>query len=689
MKKIFWIFFTVIFLAPSVFYAQSFIPENLGPHINSTYDDINPVISPDGKTLFFVRVNHPENTYGFENSEDIWYSELQPDGSWSEAQRIPSLNIGRYNSVLSISADGSTLLLNGIYNRKGNIWKKRGLSTSTKTEAGWSTPVKLKVKKLSKRNRGQKSSGTMSADGQYIILSFTRGYNGPKSNLFLCTKNEKGKWKRPRPIKDLNSPGSEDTPFLMADNKTLYFSSDYQTKGEYSIYKVTRMSLDSWKKWETPVPLSDTINSPGWEGYFKTNEKGSVGYFSSTNNSSGGADIFRVKMFEDNPYVIVSGKILHGKSLRPLTGKTFTVMSDGSPVDSITVNMDSATYKAVLPLGKLHTLTANAANYLPVPAKVDVAGVREFTKMEVDLKVNPLPYVTVKGRLLIKNKGQIIPAAANPRIFIDGKPAPDSVKIDYSAGTYSMNLNHGASYSILVKANKFESQSATLNLTTIDEYQEVTLDLQADEEKMALVKGKIIDKKTNKPLPSSVPVSVKVEGMASVYAVIDSVSRSYELSLPLGAAYTISASAPSYYPLYEAINLINETGDVRIFKDLVIVPIEVGQSIRLNNIFFESGRATLAKESFPELDRVINFMNENPEIRIEIQGHTDNVGSAATNLKLSGARAKSVAAYIVSNGIPSSRILSKGYGLTKPVASNKTAVGRAQNRRVEFTILDK
>jgi OOP family OmpA-OmpF porin len=118
-------------------------------------------------------------------------------------------------------------------------------------------------------------------------------------------------------------------------------------------------------------------------------------------------------------------------------------------------------------------------------------------------------------------------------------------------------------------------------------------------------------------------------------------------------------------------------------------PIEVGQSIRLNNIFFETAKAVLKRESFPELDRVIDFLTQNSEIKIEIAGHTDNVGKVASNQKLSLARAKSVAAYLASKGIATDRIVSKGYGSSKPVAPNKTAAGKAQNRRVEFTILDK
>jgi outer membrane protein OmpA-like peptidoglycan-associated protein len=128
---------------------------------------------------------------------------------------------------------------------------------------------------------------------------------------------------------------------------------------------------------------------------------------------------------------------------------------------------------------------------------------------------------------------------------------------------------------------------------------------------------------------------------------------------------------------------------LKISKDLFIAPIEVGASIKLNNIFFETGKSTLKPTSFPELERVIKFLNENSTLKIEIAGHTDNVGNAATNKNLSQARANAVANYIIKNGVAKDRIVAKGYGMEKPVASNKTAAGKSQNRRVEFTILDK
>ena len=123
-----------------------------------------------------------------------------------------------------------------------------------------------------------------------------------------------------------------------------------------------------------------------------------------------------------------------------------------------------------------------------------------------------------------------------------------------------------------------------------------------------------------------------------------------------------------------------------IERNLYLAPIEKEQAIRLNNIFFEFGKAELKEESYPELKRLIKLLNDNPGINIEISGHTDNVGSDADNLSLSQNRADAVVKYLTDNGIKGGRLTAKGYGETAPVATNDTDEGRQLNRRVSFTV---
>jgi outer membrane protein OmpA-like peptidoglycan-associated protein len=128
--------------------------------------------------------------------------------------------------------------------------------------------------------------------------------------------------------------------------------------------------------------------------------------------------------------------------------------------------------------------------------------------------------------------------------------------------------------------------------------------------------------------------------------------------------------------------------DKPFLKDVPLQPIMAGNSIVLRNVFFETDSFALKDESKLELNKVVELLKANPGIRIEIGGHTDNTGSAAYNLRLSDNRAKSVADYLFSASVNSGRIVSKGYGMDKPVADNESEEGRSQNRRTELKILE-
>jgi outer membrane protein OmpA-like peptidoglycan-associated protein len=138
----------------------------------------------------------------------------------------------------------------------------------------------------------------------------------------------------------------------------------------------------------------------------------------------------------------------------------------------------------------------------------------------------------------------------------------------------------------------------------------------------------------------------------------------------------------------ENIDLSKQTEYKEITRDLRLVPIEKGATIRLNNVFFDTGKFSLRKQSMRELDRLVRLLSEYSSMKIEVSGHTDDVGTDENNLALSRNRAKAVYDYLVSKNIPAVRLSSKGYGEVKPLLPNTNAENRQVNRRVEFTILE-
>lgn len=203
--------------------------------------------------------------------------------------------------------------------------------------------------------------------------------------------------------------------------------------------------------------------------------------------------------------------------------------------------------------------------------------------------------------------------------------------------------------------------------------------------KTTWVKGKVFDNKTSKGLPSSVEL-IDIMGKQIISKVQTDESGNYMITLPVGKDYAFNVNRKGYLFYSENISLLNNTVDSVFEKNIPLQPIEANASIVLHNIFFDVNKWDLKPESQTELDKVVQLMNDNPSMKIQITGHTDNVGKPAENLTLSNNRAKAVVKYLVGKGINAGRLSAKGFGETKPVAGNDTEEGRARNRRTELKV---
>lgn len=204
---------------------------------------------------------------------------------------------------------------------------------------------------------------------------------------------------------------------------------------------------------------------------------------------------------------------------------------------------------------------------------------------------------------------------------------------------------------------------------------------------MALVTGRVLDDMGN-PIKADVE-AIDLSGGTTVQKV-SSVGGSGEfvISIPAGKTYDIAVSKPGYS--FQTVNaIIPEVGGYeKKVGDVSLQKVETGKKIILNNIFFDVNQSTLRQESYSELGRILKLMNDISSLRIEISGHTDNIGSVKSNKNLSEQRAKAVKDYLVQNGANKERLTFKGYGSTQPVANNSTEGGRQLNRRTEFKVLE-
>lgn len=216
--------------------------------------------------------------------------------------------------------------------------------------------------------------------------------------------------------------------------------------------------------------------------------------------------------------------------------------------------------------------------------------------------------------------------------------------------------------------------------------------VHTDTQKLTVMKGRVLDDFTSEPLKADIEIVDNVKNEVINTVKTNSKSGKYLISLPSGKNYGIAVRAPDYLFHSENFNLPDTSDFQLVEKDIRLVGTCIGCKIILKNIFFDTGKFALRPESNNELNRLIDLIKEitrvKPNIKVEISGHTDNVGSEASNMLLSENRAKAVVTYLVEHGINAAKLVFKGYGPSQPVATNNTPQGRQENRRTEFKIIE-
>lgn len=204
----------------------------------------------------------------------------------------------------------------------------------------------------------------------------------------------------------------------------------------------------------------------------------------------------------------------------------------------------------------------------------------------------------------------------------------------------------------------------------------------------AVIEGIVANANTNEPLGALVMIEDIDTGELIAINKSNSESGEYLVVLPAGRNYSVSASKDGYFFYSQSFDLPKDTTYQEITKDIGLEPIEKGTKVVLNNIFFESGRAELKPISYVELNKAAELLQQNATMVIEVGGHTDNLGSEDSNLRLSQARANAVVDYLKLAGVEEARLQAKGYGESVPLEDNSTADGRKANRRTEFVIVE-
>ncbi|MBA4850307.1 OmpA family protein [Emticicia sp. BO119] len=405
--------------------------EQLGSAINTEYSELNPIISPDDKTLYFVRVSHPSNSFGTKGSpdapgsHDVWYSEKRDDGNWTIARRMPNtINKDQFNDLFSITPDGTKILISGVYHN-GRRDNTVGISMCKRTKTGWSEPEQIVIPKFEEICKGQYLTACLSNDGKTLILAFSEKKNSKEDNLFVCFLGRDGKWSKPESLgPDINTGSTETTPFLASDNYTLYFASDRKDGLGGTDIWVSKRKDRSWTKWSKPVNMGDKVNTDANEYSFTVAASGEYAYMSTKKNSVGKNDIVRFKLREEKkeepvvaglqtsekseeqknldnggtpidpnslaptPVVIVSGRVMDSKTGKPVQDAKiiYRVLPDGEEGEAYT-NPATGIWTIVLPYGAKYSYRAEAKEFIGIEKFIDLTQVKEHKEIKNDMVI--------------------------------------------------------------------------------------------------------------------------------------------------------------------------------------------------------------------------------------------------------------------------------------------------------------
>lgn len=460
----------------------------------------------------------------------------------------------------------------------------------------------------------------------------------------------------------INTPMSEYWPSLTADDSTLVFtSSNRETNSQEDLY----FSVKKNGKWQNAIKIGPPINTERSEGAQSISADGKTMVFTAClrPDGYGSCDLYiswkkgekwttpinmgqpiNGKYKESQPSLSADGKTIYFSSNRPGGNGKFDIWQSTTRGNNI--------WETPINLGdSINTSEDELAPF-------------------IHYDDNTL-YFTSEGH----------PGMGGSDLFISGRNEKGQWSAARNLG-YPVN-SHYNEESLIVTANgnlgMFSSNMAG-GFGQKDIYL-FEMPPGIKPHKTIFIKGIVFDAKTKKPLYSEIEI-VPIGSETIILTESDETSGEFLACLTPKNNYAFHVDKKGYMMFSENFLL----PDSNIYIKIPLQPIQKGETAILKNIFFEFDSFALKKESFAELIKLKNFVIKN-KLSIEIQGHTDSIGTETYNLKLSANRAKSVYEYLIEQGVKKESLRFKGYGYSQPIESNSTEAGRAKNRRTEFKIL--
>ena len=774
MRLIFFIYFSLLgSFIPTCFGQDSAEPIKLSEAINSPFAERVPLISLDGKALYFARKSHPQNM-GSDDKDDIWVSYLNPKtNEWTKAVNVGApLNNDGHNFVVSINTGGDAMYLANDYSN--NL--KDAISYTTKKGRRWSTPFTIDIPDY--KNKSPYVSYYVSKDEKYLLIAAEQNDTQGGRDFYVCFKTKKA-WTSPINLgSDINSKGEENSIFLAADNKTVYFSSDGQGgMGGYDLFVSKRLD-DTWTRWSTPVNLGPQFNTPSNDLSISIPASGDYAYLAR--GPIDNTDIYKIKIPEAHrplPVTFIQAQLVDAETQKPIDGRIY-FESLGSNRENEKSIRDSKSATYIADTNEDLGIYAQVKGYFPISANYtnnedgleaidsDIDEYYSNTELQIlqnkldDLqrelknlkakkyktknrkrKSNPTRVTTSKKSITstsnsFKNVGEqedeLNELKSKYQQYLDGSDEP--------AEKYEAKSKASDSDALKEARDKYrahyapEGESPNTDATTSYTSEEVNVFAQAIVEKLfgefylpvvrAVKKSEEINLSTKDVarLEGIIKADIMAVWTPKVLYMLDTeyknqADRETRLLIKqelkdefaealrtdvdlqiikqkeknLKASITKQLDSPSKKNTAKSIiedAEVKPIGYQEVEKQLNLISLKEGAIFTLNNIFFDVNKADIKPPSESELNRVFLFLQSNPQLSIEIGGHTNGWCSTEFAQTLSKDRSNAVYEYLIKKGISKKRLSFQGYGKSDPIATNKTQAGRRKNQRVELKIID-
>ncbi len=704
-------------------------------YINSRNSDFGAVTDSEGKYLYFTSLRPARR-----EKENIWRSERLNTG-WGRPEFIDEWNTDGNESIGSFSRDGRIAYLFGNYER-GKIDGDLCQSTLNRRWGKPSPITELSTPKTETQPMVYEDSL------MFFVSAREGGYGG--TDIWVSVL-EGDQWGDPINLGTrINSTGNEQTPFLDYDSRTLFFASNgHPGLGGYDLFKSVRLD-EGWTKWSVPENLGIPTNSIGTDRSFYRIKHTNEAFISSDRDVEGFENLYTINVVyaprehvefdedtgekivipleedmdlekrmlpeDERPprqYIVFSGRVTDQEKV-PLETQIHFVYRMGRIRFQRTVESDPAgLYEISLPYAPIYAVVVNKAGFLPyrddlelqrgilayrydITLERGIADDIDIARVLTDDDELVRDYVTFVGSISDET-GRAI-AAPIHFIYRIGRIRFERTANSGDDGQFEICLPYTSTYTVVVSLDDYlpfskevelerDQRQFRLDIVLVSGVADVAdIDaIMADERQMIEFYGIVTDE-DGKPMGVDIEFSYIIDNNRFVEVTSSSAETGkFRFLLPVVNRYTVIVDQEGFFQFRRVLEI---TAGVKTQELNIVLKRLIEEKVFIfDDIQFKFDSAELLLASMPILNQIVLTLLNNPEIKVEISGHTCNIGTAEYNLGLSRRRAESVRQYLVSKGIDRAHLTSVGYGLTRPVADNRTLEGKIRNRRVEVKVI--